>query len=668
MKTIIKWFAIVGGGLVVLSIAVLLVVPMFIDIQQFKPRIEEKVAEATGRSFRVGQIKLQLFPWAGVSLTQVQLGNPSGFPEGEFASVGAFDVKVKLLPLLFKDIQVKHLNLEGLHLVLERQKDGQVNWGFSVAESADPKTPSPADASVAPNATDLSLKALAIGQISISDSRIQWIDRSQDVQKDMSDLSMLIRDVSLDAPLKIEAFARLDGNPISIDGVVGPLGPAPGQGDIPINFQISALKQLDVKISGTVSDPMDALRYDTRIQTGEFSPRVVVDALGISFPVETTDKDALGKFSFRAAAAGDASRVSVSEGVVTLDQSTLTFTADVADFTKPDVAFSFHIDQIDLDRYLAPSGDNGEAASENKPTGKPVGNSKPDYAPIRKMVLDGELRIDKLKVGGATARDLLVKVSGKQGRFVLNPLSMALYDGTLTAKGEWDFQKNIPKSNLELIAENIQAGSLLADMFEKDVISGTAAASATLNMQGDTPALIKKSLNGSGHLAFEDGAVKGIDLGAMVQNIQTAFGTSTDADTVAQTAFTEFQMPFTLKNGVMYTERTILVSPVLQVTASGNANLSSESIDFRVVPTLVDSLKGAGTLTQITVPVLATGTFQSPRFRPDVSGLVEKKLQDVLPGLLDSTTKSSADGKETPPAQSVKESVKGLLKGLPIGQ
>lgn len=668
MKTIIKWIAIIGGGLVGLSIAVLLVVPMFIDVQQFKPRIEETVAESTGRSFQLGQIKLQLFPWAGVSLTNVQLGNPSGFPGGEFASVGAFDVKVKLLPLLFKDIQVKHLNLKGLHLVLDRQKDGQVNWEFPMAKSKHPAAPPPVDASAGPAANGLALKALAIGQVSIRDSRIQWIDRSQDVEKDITELSMMIRDVSLDAPLKFEAFARLDGNPVSIDGVVGPLGPAPGKGDIPINLQISALKQLDVKISGKVSDPMDVLSYDTRIQTGEFSPRVVVDALGIGFPVETTDSHALGRFSFQAAVAGDASRVSVSEGVVKLDQSTVTFTVDVADFSKPDVAFSFHLDQIDLDRYLPPSGDGSEAASEKKPADKPASVSKPDYAPIRKMVLDGELRIDTLKLGGANARDLLVKVSGKQGRFLMNPLSMALYDGTLTAKGEWDFQKNTPKSNLELIAENVQAGSLLADMLDKDVISGTAAASATLNMLGDTPAQIKKTLSGSGHLAFEDGAIKGVDLTAMVQNIQAAFGTSIEEDTGAQTPFTEFQVPFTVNNGVVNTERTILVSPVLQVTASGKANLTSESINFRVVPTLVTPLKGAGKSTKITVPVLVSGTFESPRFQPDVSGLVEKKLQDVLPGLLDSRKKSSADGKEQAPAESLEESVKGLLKGLPFGQ
>ena len=53
MKNTVKWIGIIGGGLVVLIIVILLVVPMFVDVNKYKPILEDKVAEATGRSFAV---------------------------------------------------------------------------------------------------------------------------------------------------------------------------------------------------------------------------------------------------------------------------------------------------------------------------------------------------------------------------------------------------------------------------------------------------------------------------------------------------------------------------------------------------------------------------------------------------------------------------------------
>ena len=101
MGRAIKWILITIGGLIILVIAALLIIPLFVDMQKYKPEIEKKVAEITGRPFAIeGNMDLSLFPWAGVSLSDVQLGNPPGFGEKNFLSVKSFEVRVKLLPLL----------------------------------------------------------------------------------------------------------------------------------------------------------------------------------------------------------------------------------------------------------------------------------------------------------------------------------------------------------------------------------------------------------------------------------------------------------------------------------------------------------------------------------------------------------------------------------------
>ena len=88
MKKAIKWIAIVVGGLIVLVIVGLLIIPSFVDLQKYKPQIEEQVAKSTGRPFTIGgDLDLSLFPWVGVALSDLHLGNPPGFKEKDFVAI-----------------------------------------------------------------------------------------------------------------------------------------------------------------------------------------------------------------------------------------------------------------------------------------------------------------------------------------------------------------------------------------------------------------------------------------------------------------------------------------------------------------------------------------------------------------------------------------------------
>jgi len=49
MKNLLKWLLIIGGVFLVLIIAAMFIIPQFVDVQKYKPVIEQKVAEATGR-------------------------------------------------------------------------------------------------------------------------------------------------------------------------------------------------------------------------------------------------------------------------------------------------------------------------------------------------------------------------------------------------------------------------------------------------------------------------------------------------------------------------------------------------------------------------------------------------------------------------------------------
>ncbi len=92
MKKLIKWILILGSLLVTVVVAAIILIPMFVDVQSYKPEIEKKVSEVTGRPFTLGgDLNLSVFPWVGISFSELSLGNPDGFQEKNFAAQAQSD-------------------------------------------------------------------------------------------------------------------------------------------------------------------------------------------------------------------------------------------------------------------------------------------------------------------------------------------------------------------------------------------------------------------------------------------------------------------------------------------------------------------------------------------------------------------------------------------------
>lgn len=676
MNRALKWILIVCGGLVALIILALLIVPMFVNVEKYKPMIEEKVAEATGRPFRLeGNLDLSLFPWAGISLSELHLGNPPGFETEDFVYIESFEVRAKLLPLLSKDIQVKRFLLNGIQLNLEKAEDGSANWEGLGGTAKEIPEEVPADQGKTGTAQGLPLKALAVGDFSVSGSLL-WLDRATGQRNEITDISLTLQDVSLERPIGLVFSARIDGQPLSLEGEVGPVGQDPMQGSLPLELRVQALNQLDLSVQGALSDLAASKAFDFSLEMSPFSPRELTSALGQPFPVVTTDPEALSRVSLKVQAKGNAEAVALSNGLLELDESKLTFSAEARDFSRPDLAFDLRLDRINLDRYLPPPEEKGSEPEEAERKAPAKEAKATDYGSLRKLILDGALRVDEMTAKGLRLQDLLVEIAAKDGLIQLDPVDVKLYQGSVSSNGRVDVQGRKPKSRLAVQMTGIQAGPLVRDMANKDIIEGVVQGKVSVNTVGDRPDPIKRSLNGQGELLFEDGAIVGIDLADMVRNVQSAFGMaekSAESGTRPRTDFTELRAPFTIRNGVVDTPGTEVKSPLLRVVASGTANLVDEILDMRVEPKVVATIKGQGDTEQrrgIRVPILVTGPFSSPKFRPDLEGMFKEGMKEGIPDASD-LKKMIDPGEEKSgesPEDAAKDKVKGLLKGFGIGQ
>jgi len=663
MNRTVKWILIGGGGFLLLLIAAVVLIPLLVDVNRYKPQIEAKVQEATGRAFQIGgDIELSVFPWVGLALGDLRLGSPAGFKETDLLKVGDFEARVKLIPLLSKNVEIKRVVLQSPVIMLVKSKKGQTNWDFKTP-AAQPK-PSPAPNQAPSQGGDFALQSLTAEEIAIRNGTLTFIDHAGGKRHEVSEINLALTDVSLERPVTLNFSTRLNGQPVTIAGTVGPLGSPPASQPLAYDLKIGALEELEAVLKGSARNLTSQPAFDLQLEVAAFSPRKLYDRLGQPFPVQTADPGVLETVSLKANINGSTSEVRLEDGALVLDDTRTDFTMAAKAFDRPDIRFDIRMDALDLDRYLpAPAKKTGRPADRTG-TGQSTPKSKgPDYEPLRRLILDGRAAVGQLKAGKANLQNVQFQISGRNGQFRIKPLACELYGGSATITGTFDVGPKQPQSNLRIALQNIAAGPMIKDVARKDVLEGLLQSDINLAFQGDTPERIKQTLNGGGQLNFADGALVGIDLAAMVRNVQAAFGRAEQLTEKPKTDFTELTVPFTLRNGTFGTDATRMLSPLLRVGAQGQADLVSEQLDFRIEPKFVASIKGQGDTEGrkgIMVPVLVSGSFQQPQFAPDLKAIARQQVEKELieSGKLDEVFEKNEDLKP------LEDTAKGLLKEI----
>ena len=666
MNRVLKWILMIGGTVLVLLIAAIILIPLLIDVNQYKSQIEAQVKDATGRPLKIGSdIDLSVFPWIGLALGDLHLGSPDGFGGHAFLTVGRFEARVRLLPLLSREVEIKRIILENPRVALIRKKNGQTNWDFASAGPPTAKeTPRPEEKAPSPD-RDPALAALRAEEIAIRNGQLTYVDEANGQQQEIADLDLVLQDVSLDRPLRIQFATRFNGQPITMTGTVGPIGNPPASQPIGFDLALSALEELDLTVKGQAQDIQTQPAVALKIDVSTFSPRKLFERLGRSFPIATADPKALQSVAFSANLNGSTQGLKLGSGQITLDQSRIDFAAEAADFDKPRIAVEAKADTIDLDRYLPPAEqENQEAAGPASSPPKSPGKETPvDYAPLRRLVLDARLDVAKLKINQARLQSIVLKIKGRDGRFQLEPFSADLYGGTALIEGLLDVTRRQPRSSVSLKLTDLLIGPFLEDVIQKDFLQGRLVTAIDLQFSGDRPETIRRSLNGKGRLTFNDGAIVGIDLAGMVRNLQAAFGAGKQPAEKPKTDFTELDIPFDLKNGVFRTATSNMKSPLLRLLAKGQADLVKESLDFRINPKFVATLTGQGDTQDrrgLMVPVLVSGSFDQPTFQPDLKSIARQQVEVKII----ESDKFKKIFKENEELKPYEEQTKDLIKGF----
>ncbi len=636
MKKFIKWSLIVLCILIITSIAVLIIIPNFINIDRYKPIIEEKVSKAINRKFVIGKLRLKLFPVAALSFSDLYIGNPKGFKEKKFISLSSFDVQIKVLPLILsKDLQIKKFIMKNPKVFLIKKKNGIVNWKFKKLEKENKKPSQPIalnknnanQSKKVKSASSISIpfKKLSVNEFYITNAAIIWINKATSKREGITGINLKLKNISFNKPIDIELSAKVEGKPMYIQGKIGPLGIKPGKGMLPLYVTINAFKQLKIFIKGDIKNiSSDMPQYNVVLDISPFSPKKLFSQFG-KIPFKLSDPNALQKLALSAHIIGTPKYILIKNGILELDNSKMKFYIHAKEFEKPNIAFNIRLNHINVDHYMPITSRNKKVSNskgkENKKTSKSKTKTatKIDYALLRKLEMDGVINISKLIAKGAVFKNIYTKLIAKNGIIKIDPLKMDIYKGKMFLNSTLDVRKKSPITNISLAINNVHIGKMIRDMLNLNILTGIFNMKAKLKMKGDRPETIISSLNGSGELFVKDGFIIGIDLHGMIQNIKAAFGFGKAKKLQPKTAFSEIRSKFKIINGVFKTKDTHLISSKFKVISKGNANLTKKTLNFRIIPEYIE--KSAKT---IAVPVIVSGRFSSPHFAPDLKGIAKE--------------------------------------------
>jgi AsmA protein len=661
----LRTLGLLAAGLIALALLLPIAAALFINPNDYKGRIEQQVKKSTGRDLTLqGEIRLALFPWIALELGPASLGNPEGFATEPFLSVQKAALRVRLLPLLRKELQVGRIEIDGLDLRLRKNAAGKGNW----EDFGHKQAPSPARESGAAAET---LEEL--GGIEITGGRVSFEAIT------ISNLSVAVGDLAQRAAVPVKASFDFDGGPggnrssfeaafsitpdmpakhyefagVTLNGMLRLKNDNRG---LPWEF---VAHSVDLDLSAqTLKAPAFSAQAGPARLSGSMSGEKVLDApvisgslkleplvlreflarIGVEAP-NTRDENAFSKLALSTRFSYALRTLQLAQLDAQLDESRLRGRLTLANAQTPSAEFDLSVDRIDVDRYRAPPSAAAKTAqppplAAKKPTELPV-------ASVKALDAKGRFAIGSATIAGMTMSNLEMGVDARQGVVHLSPIKATLYGGQYAGDITYDAHGSMPRLVLEQQLTGVDMAPLLKDSIKSERLSGRGNASVRLAGQGRTGDELVKDLSGHVQADLAGGAVNGIDLWFEISRAQALLKQQAlpSAGDDHRTRFDSCKISADIAGGVATTRDLLIASQFLRVTGTGTANLLTEAIDYHLIATILKSPPnpqgGAGSPPVLAgIPVEISGTMNDPKVRPDLAGMfkanVKQKLEESL--------------------------------------
>ena len=672
MKKLFKWLFRLIILLVVLVVAAIILLPIFFDPNDHKPRIQQLAADSLGREIVLnGTIEWSVFPRLALELNDVQVANESGFKGDYLAQVKTLSAGLEWLPLLKSEIKVGEIILQQPEISLQVAQSGQSNWQSIL----DKPTPEPGSDTASDQHIEIKEVAIEAGQIYYKDAasglefNLSQVNFNSDTIKANHDTNM-----SLDAVIALPANnlqgqleaswvyqQKLPGtsptllfDELSFDGQLN---------DVPLQLDSQGTNRIDLAKDQlniaqlslsygalTLETPVmgqqltDRLSLSGELTINPFTLDALLESMGSSLENEA-DNLMSGKMKWSFVD----DRLELNGVEVKLYESMISGSVKLSSVSQMQGNFNLDINQMDLDQYLPKSHDQTDKSEQS--------GGQLDLGR-----LNGQINMSQLKAAGVSFSDISLQVKTSGENISVEPLQAGFYQGLI--KTELQLRPSQPNNKLTVKhqMQDFQAGGLLRDLMAADYITGLGQLEASLTIDEPFSEVPLKSANGELNYRLTDGDIIGIDVFNIIQKSLNFLNQQEAAETNAalKTEFGLMEVSAQVQQGILKTDVLKLSSPYFNLSGDVTINLAELTIRGTIRPMLTNIPEGVlderyQKLLGVRIPVSLKGQLLAPDIAIDIEKLIlesqkakidEKKAElkeDLFDALLGDDDKRNKD-------------------------
>jgi len=568
---------------------------------------EDQFEAATGRSMDItGDVRTSIYPLLGVRTGPVTIANADWAGGEPMLRAEGLSIGVNLMALFRGDVKIKKVEVIAPQILLEVAKDGRGNWEMAPAGAATAQSGAASGGGVVP--------AFTLGRGLVQGGKLTYINHASGEKTVLSDLDIDLRLPDFTGQGDISLSMRMHGQPISLDTTIANFGKF-------INGGVSAL-ETSIKTGGS------SIAFNGKAGLSPFAADGKVDAdladMAALFGVMGMEAPDLPKGMGRTARlSGDVTYTAqgtahLRNGSIRLDQNLLTGAVDVfiAGKERPLVKGQFKADALDFS-VLAASVDNETGAAVETAPGWP--KDVIDVSALSTVDADVGLVANAIDLGTVKLGPSSVAVKLDRSRAVFELHKVQTYQGVVSGQFVMNGRGGLSVGG-DLKVAHMAMQPLLKDLADYERLIAVGDLRVKFLGVGNTMDAIMRSLSGDGSFTLGQGEILGLDLAGMLRNLDTSYQGKGQ-----KTVFNSIGATFTMKDGVLYNDDLAFVAPLARADGSGEVGIGTQTLNYRITPVALAAADGTG---GISVPVLITGTWANPKFRPDLKGLIDQNLAD----------------------------------------
>ncbi len=712
-----KFLIIAAGAVVVVLIAFTLFIKFYITPERVKSFVVPTAEKSLNRKVDMGDISIGLLK--GISLSDFAIKESDG--ESDFVKFKEFVLKIKLLPLLSKQVIIDELKLVSPEIKIHRGKNGKFNFE-DIGQKKEDAVEKAKEDDAPEEAGGLPI-SLLVNKVSVKDAKFSLSDLLNELPdlKSSADIDISIKsldgsNLSTEGSIDIKVDSLLMKNPsaksikdlsagikyglninlesldILIDradldvqgikaSIKGDIRNTKTSPDINLAVTVPKVKNDELlklaslftdlrglALSGDLAADVKLTGAVKKLETMKARGSILLEKVGIKY--EEIDAMLDGNITF------DEKLLNI-DMKSTIDKNTAEIKGSVRNYMKnQDIELNIYAKELALDQ-LIPAGKSEKKTTAGKKPGKAGGKPSKEAEPLDlKLAAKGEIRVDSALYKNMAMNDFLMQFQFKNNRLNISKMSAKTGKGTLNLNSIVDLSKRGYTYKLKSTIDSVHAEEFINALVPKakDTIFGTFSLDLDANGAGTLMDNIKKNLIANGNFNIKDGKIENAEITRKLSK----FLSVKELETIN---LKKAEGTVKVNNGVARLD-SIFESDDLSMDPSGNIGLDETldlAFDLRLSPRLTGKAMSSSISKYIKsdegwgmIPLMVTGTFGDPGYMVDIEKagkrIIKKEAGKLLDKLLKkdegekATTKTKKEGEEKNEIKQVEDLLKGIFK------